>query len=143
MKTLVYATPVEQVDYFLSRIVDACNIISTKRGIFERMRQSLLRRFAEQTLATENCKEKTKTYLIMKRYMKVHRKVTAHVRELCFVIGTHCCERVILVSVQSAASASATEIKDSRMQLRRATSAVHKRAAKCTQADGEIFLNVL
>ena len=50
-----------------------------------------------------------------------------------------CCERVILVSVQSAASASATEIKDSRMQLRRATSAVHKRAAKCTQADGDIF----
>ncbi|KAJ4443290.1 hypothetical protein ANN_04958 [Periplaneta americana] len=49
---------------------------------------------------------------------------------LGFVIGTHCCERVILVSVQSAASASATEIKDSRMQLRRVTSAVHKRAAK-------------
>ncbi|KAJ4449218.1 hypothetical protein ANN_00615 [Periplaneta americana] len=60
-------------------------------------------------------------------------------RELRSVIGTHCCERVILVSVQSAASASATEIKDSRMQLRRATSAVHKRAAKCTQADGDIF----
>ncbi|KAJ4434688.1 hypothetical protein ANN_23256 [Periplaneta americana] len=58
---------------------------------------------------------------------------------LRFVIETHCCERVILVSVQSAASASATEIKDSRMQLRRATSAVHKRATKCTQADGDIF----
>ncbi|KAJ4427418.1 hypothetical protein ANN_25040 [Periplaneta americana] len=59
--------------------------------------------------------------------------------ELRFVIGTHCCERVILVSVQSAASANATEIKDSRMQLRSATSAVHKRAAKCTQADGDIL----
>ncbi|KAJ4432773.1 hypothetical protein ANN_21412 [Periplaneta americana] len=59
--------------------------------------------------------------------------------QLHFVIGTHCCERVILVSVQSAASASATEIKDSRMQLRRATSAVHKRAAKCTQEDGDFF----
>ncbi|KAJ4436253.1 hypothetical protein ANN_18884 [Periplaneta americana] len=35
---------------------------------------------------------------------------------LHFVIGTHCCERV-----QSAASASATEIKDSRMQLRTVT----------------------
>ncbi|KAJ4443971.1 hypothetical protein ANN_05760 [Periplaneta americana] len=65
--------------------------------------------------------------------------LTFYARELRFVIGTHCCERVILVSVQSAASASATEIKDSRMQLRRATSAVHKRAAKCTQADGDIF----
>ncbi|KAJ4440169.1 hypothetical protein ANN_08307 [Periplaneta americana] len=60
-------------------------------------------------------------------------------KELRFVLGTHCCERVVLVSVQSAASASAMEIKDSRMQLRRATSAVHKRAAKCAQADGDIF----
>ncbi|XP_069685903.1 uncharacterized protein [Periplaneta americana] len=64
-------------------------------------------------------------------------------QELRFVIGTHCCERVILVSVQSAASASATEIKVSRMQLRSRTSAVHKRAAKCTQADGDVFKNVL
>ncbi|KAJ4441937.1 hypothetical protein ANN_11800 [Periplaneta americana] len=66
-------------------------------------------------------------------------EVDSSFTELCFVIGTHCCERVILVSVQSAASASATEIKDSRMQLRRATSAVHKCAAKCTQADGNFF----
>ncbi|KAJ4432154.1 hypothetical protein ANN_20770 [Periplaneta americana] len=70
-------------------------------------------------------------------YLLVFR--TEPIRELRFVIGTHCCEHVILVSVQSAASASATEIKDSRMQLRRATSAVHKRAAKCTQAYGDIF----
>ncbi|KAJ4451890.1 hypothetical protein ANN_03368 [Periplaneta americana] len=59
--------------------------------------------------------------------------------ELRFIIGTHCCERVLLVSVQSAASASATIIKDSRMQLRRAKSAEHKRAAKCTQANSDIF----
>ncbi|KAJ4440337.1 hypothetical protein ANN_08476 [Periplaneta americana] len=60
--------------------------------------------------------------------------------ELRFIIGTNCCEPVIFVSVQSAASASATEIKDSRMQLRRATSAVHKCTAKYTQADGDIKL---
>ncbi|KAJ4432878.1 hypothetical protein ANN_21517 [Periplaneta americana] len=33
--------------------------------------------------------------------------------KLRFVIGTHCCEGMILISVQSAASASATELKDS------------------------------
>ncbi|KAJ4443225.1 hypothetical protein ANN_04893 [Periplaneta americana] len=38
---------------------------------------------------------------------------------------------------------AATEIKDSRMQLRKATSAVHKRAAKCIEADGDIFLNIV
>ncbi|KAJ8890901.1 hypothetical protein PR048_010410 [Dryococelus australis] len=38
---------------------------------------------------------------------------------------------------------AATEIKDSGVQLRRATRAVHKRAANCMEVDGHIFEDLL
>ncbi|KAJ4428126.1 hypothetical protein ANN_24140 [Periplaneta americana] len=71
-----------------------------------------------------------------------------YIYRVTFVIGTHCCERVILVSVQSAASANATEIKDSRMQLRRErrvpfTSVQPRSIINVTEADGDIFKCVL
>ncbi|KAJ4438473.1 hypothetical protein ANN_14418 [Periplaneta americana] len=77
--------------------------------------------------------------LVVSLLSSYFRRVMLRCHKLRFVIGMHYCQRVILVSVQTGASPSAREIKDSRMQLRRATSAVHKRAAKCTQADGDIF----
>ncbi|KAJ4440493.1 hypothetical protein ANN_08634 [Periplaneta americana] len=43
LKTLVYATPVDQVNDFLPRIVDACNTIRITTGIFN-MLQSMFRR---------------------------------------------------------------------------------------------------
>lgn len=46
LKTLVYATPVENVDQLRERIVVSCDIIRNTPGIFLRVRQSMRRRIA-------------------------------------------------------------------------------------------------
>jgi hypothetical protein len=44
LKTPVYAAPVDNEEAFHHRIVDACQTIRNYRGIFERMRRSMVRR---------------------------------------------------------------------------------------------------
>lgn len=44
LKSLVYATPVENVEDLENRIVASCNLIRNDPGIFERVRQSMRRR---------------------------------------------------------------------------------------------------
>jgi len=44
VKALVYDTPVQNEETLLARILTACEMIRTNPGIFERMRQILLRR---------------------------------------------------------------------------------------------------
>ncbi|KAJ8978460.1 hypothetical protein NQ317_002914 [Molorchus minor] len=46
LKTLVYATPVENIDQLRERIVASCDIIRNTPGIFLRVRQSMRRRIA-------------------------------------------------------------------------------------------------
>jgi len=44
LKNLVYATPVETVEQLQQRIFDSCRTIQNTAGIFERVRQSMVRR---------------------------------------------------------------------------------------------------
>lgn len=44
LKELVYTTPIENVEDLRDRIIDASNTIRNNRGIFERVRQNLIRR---------------------------------------------------------------------------------------------------
>jgi len=44
VKSLVYATPVETVEDLTARIFNACEVVQHTPGIFERVRQSMVRR---------------------------------------------------------------------------------------------------
>ena len=44
LKSLVYSTPINNVEDLRQRIIDCCNSIKQKPGIFERVRQSMRRR---------------------------------------------------------------------------------------------------
>lgn len=44
LKNLVYVTPVETVEQLQQRIFDSCRVIQNTPGIFERVRQNMVRR---------------------------------------------------------------------------------------------------
>ena len=51
LKSLVYTTPVENVEDLRNRIIAGCNLIRNDPGVFERVRQSMRRRLDACMLA--------------------------------------------------------------------------------------------